>query len=134
MKEFQERVIKERADLREKLTKLQSYADGQDFQALPFDERQRIDSQQDAMQAYLDILDDRIKAFVNVSVQQALEFLRNGTLMSKYWAAISVTKDLAIEKNQNLRHILACQCDDARNALFIEICEWAISKGAKLTV
>jgi uncharacterized protein HemY len=67
---YQERVIEERAQLSEKLVKLDAFLDRRNVSAasdtvnsLGEDERRRLVRQSLAMQNYLDILDERIAAW-----------------------------------------------------------------------
>ena len=63
MKPYQQRVVNERTELEEKLTKLNVFiADGV-FEGLPEEERLRLARQAVAMKDYLDVLNERIAAF-----------------------------------------------------------------------
>lgn len=64
MQPHQQRVVTERDELAEKLTKLNSFIGGQIFNGLPADERVRLAKQAGLMKDYLDILNERIEAFV----------------------------------------------------------------------
>ncbi len=61
----QERVIAEKADLDEKLSKLRAFCAtvGGVFDSLPTDEKQRLTEQEGHMAAYSDVLARRIAAF-----------------------------------------------------------------------
>ena len=63
MKPHQERVVQERKDLDEKITKLDEFIDGEIFKTLPKDEQDRLVAQSAAMTNYSDILHARISAF-----------------------------------------------------------------------
>lgn len=72
MKPFQQRVVVERNELRERLERLKRYIDGAipaselpsiQFPELPDDERKRLSEQRDLMQKYLNILEERIENF-----------------------------------------------------------------------
>lgn len=60
----QQRVVGERADLADKLDKLGVFLGGSVFNELPEDERDRLTRQHAAMSSYLNVLDERIGAFV----------------------------------------------------------------------
>jgi hypothetical protein len=60
---FQVRVIEERKDLDDKLTKLNTFIVGDKFMDLPDEERLRLRRQASAMEEYSKILGDRIAAF-----------------------------------------------------------------------
>lgn len=61
---FNERVIRERADLDAKLHKLQTFIIGSEaFSELPADERDRLHAQYAAMSDYSQVLAERIAAF-----------------------------------------------------------------------
>jgi hypothetical protein len=59
----QERVIKERAELSEKVLKLKVFLMGTFLPTLPQPEQERLGKQYTHMKAYLDILDERIANF-----------------------------------------------------------------------
>ena len=61
--DWQQRVIEERDQLQERLTKLQAFVVTPAFKSLPWVERSRLISQKAAMTEYLDILGERIEAF-----------------------------------------------------------------------
>jgi hypothetical protein len=63
MQPHQERVVDERDELVEKLTKLNSFMTGEIYNGLPSDEKVRLARQACAMKDYLDILNERIQAF-----------------------------------------------------------------------
>jgi hypothetical protein len=65
----QQRVVAERLDLAEKLTKLHEFINTPTYTALPDDEQGRLVLQLDAMRGYCDILNQRIKAFPVVDHQ-----------------------------------------------------------------
>ena len=63
MQAHQQRVVDERDQLAEKLTRLNSFIGGDIVKGLPVEERIRLARQAGAMKEYLDILNDRINAF-----------------------------------------------------------------------
>lgn len=63
MQPHQERVVDERNELAEKLTKLNSFMTGEIHNGLPSDEKVRLARQACAMKDYLDILNERIQSF-----------------------------------------------------------------------
>jgi len=63
MQPHQQRVITERDELAEKLTKLIAFIGGSVYNGLPQDERIRLNKQATIMQDYLDVLAERIKSF-----------------------------------------------------------------------
>lgn len=63
MQPHQQRVVTERDELAEKLTKLNSFIGGEIFNGLPADERVRLAKQAGLMKDYIDILNERIEAF-----------------------------------------------------------------------
>ena len=64
MKSHQERVLTERNELSEKLTKLEAFIfHGQIFSSIPPDEQKRLLKQYFFMEAYLEVLEDRIANF-----------------------------------------------------------------------
>lgn len=63
MQPHQQRVVDERDDLADKLTKLNSFIGKDMFNSLPAEERIRLARQATVMKDYLDILNDRINAF-----------------------------------------------------------------------
>ena len=66
MQPHQERVVKEKAELDEKLGKLHAFCFGHDtkiFGSLSPEERDRLERQYDAMKLYSNILAERIAAF-----------------------------------------------------------------------
>ena len=63
MQPHQERVVAEKTELDDKLTKLKSFEAGPIYRSLPEDEQKRLSSQADVMQQYSDILGQRIAAF-----------------------------------------------------------------------
>jgi hypothetical protein len=69
MQEYQQRVVDEKADLDEKLSKLSVFIEGSfagkmTFGELPEDEQKRLVRQQELMKGYSEILGARIDAFV----------------------------------------------------------------------
>jgi len=65
MAPHQERVVNEKFDLDEKLSKLTKFLNSELFTSLAADERSRLRRQQIAMQDYSNILGERIAAFHN---------------------------------------------------------------------
>lgn len=63
MPPHQQRVIGEKAQLDDKLTKLTAFLQGETFKALPEDEQDRLLRQSIAMRDYAAALDERISAF-----------------------------------------------------------------------
>jgi len=63
MQPHQQRVIVERDELSEKLTKLNVFIGGQIYYSLADAERARLAKQAGIMKAYLDILNERIEVF-----------------------------------------------------------------------
>ena len=63
MPSHQQRVVDEKNDLAKKLTRLNAFIGGTIYDSLPADERYRLCGQATVMKDYLDILNDRIKAF-----------------------------------------------------------------------
>lgn len=59
----QERVVKEKADLDERLNKLEAFIEGDAYDALPIDERHLLQSQAVYMRNYSIILGHRIAYF-----------------------------------------------------------------------
>jgi hypothetical protein len=63
MQPHQQRVVTERDELAEKLTKLNAFTGTAVFTGLPEAEQFRLTRQAGIMKDYLDILNDRINAF-----------------------------------------------------------------------
>lgn len=63
MQPHQQRVVDEKDELEEKLTKLNSFIGGTIYDSLSADERNRLSRQAVIMKDYLDILNERINAF-----------------------------------------------------------------------
>lgn len=63
MQPHQERVIAEKAELDEKIGKLQTFGAGPVFHSLPVEEQERLHAQFSVMQDYSSILGERIAAF-----------------------------------------------------------------------
>lgn len=63
MQDFQLRVIEERQSLDEKRVKLAVFISGDLFKSLPLDEQDRLRRQLDVMDAYSQILCERISEF-----------------------------------------------------------------------
>lgn len=63
MKPYLERVIEEKQELDEKLTKLVVFRDTEQFSVLSANEQGRLSWQQSIMEAYSKVLSERIKAF-----------------------------------------------------------------------
>lgn len=64
MQEFQSRVVSEKAELEEKITKLQAFMSNDGYQSLPNDEQARMARQLSLMTQYSEVLSERIAAFV----------------------------------------------------------------------
>jgi hypothetical protein len=63
MREFQERVVDERHDLSEKIKKLTTFFGTRMFESLDPAERERMERQVGHMEAYRDVLTERINHF-----------------------------------------------------------------------
>ena len=63
MEPHQERVIKEEAELSDKLNKLGAFIHGEVFKTLPEEEQELLQAQDDTMREYLEILRSRIDRF-----------------------------------------------------------------------
>lgn len=63
MKPHQERVVVERDELQEKITKLGAFFDTKVYKELDENEQIRLSSQIEFMQAYCNVLNARIAAF-----------------------------------------------------------------------
>ena len=63
MQAYQERVVQEVRELREKLDKLNQFVQSTPFSGLPTDEQQRLLKQRDLMDQYAAVLDERISNF-----------------------------------------------------------------------
>lgn len=63
MQEFQQRVVAEKTELDEKVSRLKSFCTGEKFRDLPPGEQERLVRQLGIMREYSDILRERITAF-----------------------------------------------------------------------
>lgn len=63
MQDFQKRVVQERAELIEKISKLSAFLDGDRFLELPDAERERLLRQNRIMREYAGVLAERIACF-----------------------------------------------------------------------
>lgn len=63
MAPHQERVVAEKAELDEKITKLSDFSNGDLFKTLPEDEKERLKRQFNLMRDYSAVLGERIAAF-----------------------------------------------------------------------
>jgi len=63
MEPHQERVITEKAELSEKVSKLETFLDGAVYASLPAGEQMRLSRQYLIMQLYEQVLSERIGAF-----------------------------------------------------------------------
>lgn len=63
MKPYQERVIKEKEELVDKVIALEKFMEGNTYRDLPLAERDRLSKQREIMLEYFGILDERIAAF-----------------------------------------------------------------------
>lgn len=63
MQPHQQRVVDEKHDLDEKLSKLRPFLGTEIFAGLPGDEQARMQRQVEHMAAYSDVLGERIEAF-----------------------------------------------------------------------
>jgi len=64
MEAYQQRVVDEKAELSDKLDKLESFHDGATFATLPPAEQSRLTRQLLIMKLYEQVLAERISAFV----------------------------------------------------------------------
>lgn len=60
---WQDRVVEERDQLKERLGKLSAFIHSEKFDALSAYQQLQLTSQEDSMAAYLDILEERVKNF-----------------------------------------------------------------------
>lgn len=63
MKDYQKRVVSERVELSDKVTKLKFFLDSKSFNQIDIDEQNRLIHQFKIMNEYLDILNQRIINF-----------------------------------------------------------------------
>ena len=63
MKQFQQRVVDEKAALEEKISNLTKFLDGETFKTLPVEEQDRMKRQLHIMGEYSAVLGERIAAF-----------------------------------------------------------------------
>ncbi len=63
MQEFQQRVVTEKAELDDKISRLRPFLASETFKALPNDEQERLQTQLALMCSYSDVLGERIAAF-----------------------------------------------------------------------
>lgn len=63
MRKYQERVIKEREDLRTKIRKLSEFIGGDRYNKTPAPEQNRMIRQREIMKEYDKVLTERIEAF-----------------------------------------------------------------------
>lgn len=63
MKDYQQRVVVERTELDQKLSRLRAFISSEQFQTVAAFEQVRLLRQQDIMQQYLAVLDERIADF-----------------------------------------------------------------------
>jgi len=63
MQPHEERVVKEQADLNEKINKLNAFIGGDIFNGLPEEDRALLEEQSRWMSAYSGVLRERIKRF-----------------------------------------------------------------------
>jgi hypothetical protein len=63
MQDFQQRVVDEKAELSDKVDKLESFVGGSIYASLPPDEQSRLTRQHLIMQLYEQVLSERIAAF-----------------------------------------------------------------------
>lgn len=65
MQGYQQRVVEEKAELDERITKLFAFIGSGDYVELATDERMRLQRQLSHMMSYRDILGERIAAFTS---------------------------------------------------------------------
>jgi len=63
MKDWQERVVEEKAELDKKIEKLSKFIQGGEFWGLAMEEQRRLLTQITLMQQYSEVLGERIDAF-----------------------------------------------------------------------
>jgi len=63
MEAYQERVVAEKEELDEKLSKLKAFTESEQFQSVPADEQGRMNRQHAAMEDYSNVLGERIANF-----------------------------------------------------------------------
>ena len=63
LKPHEQRVIEEKRDLSEKIVKLNSFTDGENFGGLPRSQRESLRKQLDIMRQYEQVLHERICLF-----------------------------------------------------------------------
>jgi hypothetical protein len=63
MKEFQQRVVEEKAELDKKLTKLRAFFETESYIGLDWEEQDRLQRQVGFMKSYSDVLAERIEEF-----------------------------------------------------------------------
>lgn len=63
IKPYQQRVVGEKKEVDARLTKLEVFISGKDFNTVDIDEKIRLTTQADIMRRYSGILSARIKAF-----------------------------------------------------------------------
>ncbi len=64
MQPHEQRVVDEKKELDEKLTKLTAFFSGKIFSTLPLDEQERLKQQSEVMEKYSNILHERITHFI----------------------------------------------------------------------
>lgn len=63
MEAYQERVVQEERELREKMQKLEAFFGTEIFKGLPQDEQKRLNRQYSYMSGYREVLEERILNF-----------------------------------------------------------------------
>jgi hypothetical protein len=63
MQPFQDRVVDEKLELDDKLSRLNGFLSSPGFASLPDEEKKRLDRQREVMHEYSEILRSRIAAF-----------------------------------------------------------------------
>ena len=63
MEDFQQRVVTEKEELDDKISKLSTFLTGEVFSALDEEEQERLERQYSIMNEYSDVLAERIEEF-----------------------------------------------------------------------
>lgn len=130
--DFRERVRLERAELDDRLTKLQAFFDNAIFKSLPEDEQERLKSQAVAMRSYLEVLTARIAAFdqpVTPTTSPATDAPRAPAEAPAYDYAAKIREKLATKNYRvpNLAEALEILPSDLQTFLAGEGCGFHIT-------